>query len=130
MKYFRGFSHICRSRLSLRELRSATSGFEAVLLSLLHTRVSGEETSGLQSRSVLCICLEQCTGDAVADSASLSGHTAALDVDQNIKLICILRQHERLANDGLQSLKSEVIIDVSLIDRDLAGSRYKVNTGN
>ena len=130
MKYFRGFSHICWSRLSLRELRSATSGFEAVLLSLLHTRVSGKETSGLQSRSVLCICLKQCAGDAVTDRAGLAGHSAALNIDQYVELISVLSQHERLADDGLQGLKSEIIVDISLIDRDLTGSRYKVNTGN
>jgi len=32
MAYFRGFSRVCRSRLSLRELRCSTSRFEAVLV--------------------------------------------------------------------------------------------------
>ena len=46
--------------LSLGELRSATSGFEAVLLSFLHSRVASEETSLLQlAAEVFCIVLEQ-----------------------------------------------------------------------
>ena len=103
---------------SLGELRSSTSCLQTILLSLLHTRVSGKETCGLQSRSVLCVCLKQCAGDAVADRAGLAGHSAALDIDQYVELISVLSQHERLADDGLQGLKSEIVVDISLIDRE------------
>ena len=40
MAYFRAFLALLSCRLSLAELRSATSGFEAVLLTLFHTRIS------------------------------------------------------------------------------------------
>ena len=66
----------------------------------------------------------------MTNRAGLAGHSAALNIDQYVELISVLSQHERLADDGLQGLKSEIIVDISLIDRDLTGSRYKVNTGN
>ena len=53
MAYFRAFLALLSCRLSLAELRSATSGFEAVLLTLLHTRIAGQEASLLQD----CTCL-------------------------------------------------------------------------
>ena len=60
MAYFRAFLALLSCRLSLAELRSATSGLEAVLLSFLHSRVTGEETGLLQrSAEVLGIVLEQ-----------------------------------------------------------------------
>ncbi len=40
-----GFLGILKSRSALAELRCATSGFEAVLLTLLHTRIAGQEAS-------------------------------------------------------------------------------------
>ena len=40
MAYFRAFLALLSCKLSLAELRSATSGFETVLLSFFHTRIS------------------------------------------------------------------------------------------
>lgn len=64
----------------------------------------------------------------MTDSSSLSCVTAAMYVYDYIELICCACSHERLANDNFQSLKSEILIDVSFIDCDLACSRYKINS--
>ena len=53
MAYFRAFLALLSCRLSLAELRCATSGFEAVLLALLHTRIAGQETGLLQDGAVV-----------------------------------------------------------------------------
>ena len=66
-------------------------------------------------------------GDAVTDRAGLAGHAAALDIHKDIKLIRVLRENKRLANDRLKGLKSEIIIDITLVDRDLSGSRYEIH---
>ena len=58
-----------KSRSALAELRSATSGFEAVLLTLFHSRVTGQQAGSLQGRTVAVLDLQQRTGDAVADRA-------------------------------------------------------------
>ena len=44
MAYFRAFLVLLSCRLSLAELRSATSCLETVLLSLFHTRISGQDS--------------------------------------------------------------------------------------
>ena len=51
MAYFRAFLALLSCRLSLAELRCATSCFETVFLSLFHTRISGQEACFLQNRS-------------------------------------------------------------------------------
>ena len=78
MAYFRAFLALLSSRLSLAELRSAAGGFEAVLLTLFHSRVTGQEARFFQLRTQLvAVVLQQRTGDAVTDSTGLTGHTAA-----------------------------------------------------
>ena len=66
-------------RLSLGELRSATSGLETVLLSFLHTRVTRQETCLLEQGLVGFVGEDERTGDAVTDRACLPGDAAAAD---------------------------------------------------
>ena len=86
MAYFRAFLALLSCRLSLAELRCATSGFEAVLLSLLHSGVAGQEPGGLQSGAILGVHLQQGAADAVADGAGLAGDPAAGDGGGDIHL--------------------------------------------
>ena len=51
----------------------------------------------------------------MSDSASLSGVSAALYINQNIKLAVCFGSCHRLTNDNLQSLQSEILIDGSLL---------------
>ena len=110
-------------RLALAELRSATSGFETVLLSFLHSRVTGEETGLLQrSAEVLGIVLEQSSGDTVADSTGLTGNTAACNAANDVELLFGTGENERLTNDRLEGIKAEIIVDIAVVDRDLTGA--------
>ena len=70
---FQGFLTIS----ALGELGSTPRRFEAVLFALLHSRVAGQETGGLEDGAVALIDLQQGAGDAVADGAGLAGHAAA-----------------------------------------------------
>ena len=58
MAYFRAFLALLSCRLSLAELRSATSGFEAVLLALFHSGVAGQQTGFLQNGAHLIAVLQ------------------------------------------------------------------------
>ena len=107
-----------RAQLSLGELRSATSGLQTVLLSFLHSGVTGQETGGLQRSTELGVDGQQGTGDAVTDSAGLAGNAAAADGNDNIDLVDQLSGDQGLTNDQLQGLQTEVIIDVAAIDDD------------
>ena len=80
-----GFLSCFELKLSLAELRSATGCLEAVLLSFFHTRVAGQVSGLLQNASELRIRLKQSSCNAVSDGACLSGISAALYIDKDIK---------------------------------------------
>ena len=86
---------LMRDRLSLGELRCATSGLQTVLLSFLHSGVAGQETCSLQSGAQLGVQGQQVTGDAVTDRAGLTGNAAACDGDNNVNLANQLLQECR-----------------------------------
>ena len=130
MAYFRAFLALLSCRLALAELRCATSGFEAVLLTLLHTRIAGQEASLLQNRTILIALLQQGAGQAVADSASLAGNTAAGNADDDVVLALQAQQDQRRADDQLQGLQTEVVVDITIVDGDLAGAGVNANAGN
>lgn len=73
-------------RSALGELRCATCSLEAVLFTLLHSRVTGQETCGLQRCAVAVINEEQRAGDTMTDSAGLTGNAAACDGSFDVDL--------------------------------------------
>ena len=62
---------------ALGELRCTTGGLQTGLLTLLHTRITGQETGLLQGGTVLGIYQQQCAADAMAQSRS-EEHTSEL----------------------------------------------------
>ena len=107
---------------ALAELGSTTCSLQTVLLALLHTRIAGQEASLLQSSAVLIALLQQGAAQAVADSASLAGNTAAGNADDDIILALEAQQDQRRADDQLQGLQTEVVVDVTVVDGDLASA--------
>ena len=87
--------------LSLGELACATCGFETVLLSFLHTRVSREEACLLEKRAVRIVSEEERTGYAVTDRACLTGDAAALYVGNDVVLAYGVGNAERLIDNEL-----------------------------
>ena len=114
----------------LGELRSATSGLETVLLSLLHTRVAGQEAGGLQSGTVLSVGGQQSAGNTVTDSTGLTGDTATCDVGNDVELTGGAGNAEGLVDDELQGLETEVIIDGTAVDGDLTGAGIDANASD
>ena len=103
-------------------LGSATSGFEAVLLALLHSGVAGQEAGGLQSGAVLGVQAQQGAGHAVADGAGLAGDAAAGDGDNQVNLAQGVGGDQGLADQQLQGLQAEVLVDIAAVDGDGAGA--------
>src|SRR5699024_9687599 len=99
-----GFLSCFETVLSLAELRRTTGGFEAVFLTLFHSRVTGQVACCFQNRSVLSVCLKQSSCNAVSDSACLSCISAAFNINKDIKLAVCLSSNQRLTNDHFQSL--------------------------
>ena len=116
--------------LSLGELGRATSGFETVLLSFLHTRVSREETGLLEKRAVGVVGEEKRTGNAVTDRAGLTGDAAAFDVGDDVIFANSVGNAERLVDNELEGFQAEIIVDVTAVDGDLAGTGIQTNAGD
>ena len=121
-----GFLSCFELKSALAELRSAAGGLEAVFLTLFHSRITCEESCALEHRSVISVCLKESSCNTVTDCSSLSCVTAAFYVYDYIEFVCCACSYERLAYNNLQSLKSEILVDISFIDRDLTCSRYKL----
>ena len=120
-----------RKCLCLGELVSTSCSLQAVLLSFLHSGVSGEVACALEhGTEVLGVVLEQSSGDTVTDRARLTGHAAAGDVADNVKAIGKTCQLEGLTDDNLECVKTEVIVDLSVVDDNLACSLVKSDSGN
>ena len=109
-------------KLSLGELGCATGGLQAVLLSFLHSGVTGQETSSLQSCTVLGVQAQQSAGQAVTDSASLAGNAATSDGNDNVNLANQVSADQGLIDDQLQGLQTEVVVDVAAVDDHGAGA--------
>ena len=120
-----------RKILALGELRCATSGLQTVLLALLHTRIAREETGLLQDGAVLGVDQQQSAGNAVAQSAGLTGNAAAFNGGNDVDLAELLGSGERLTDDHLQGLETEILVDVAAVDGDGAGAVLEeVNAGD
>ena len=128
MRRIRILSKICK--LSLRELACTTCGFETVLLSFLHSRVTGQKSRSFESRTVIFVRLKECTGESVTDSTRLTRNAAAFDGRNDIELTDGAGNIEGLIDDELESLKAEIIVYISVVDDDFAGAGVKTDSGN
>ena len=126
MAYFRAFLALLSCRLSLAELRSATSGFEAVFLTLFHSRITSQESCFFQNWSVVVVYSQKGTCNTVTDCSCLSCVSAAVNVYDHVKFISGLCSCQRLTNDNFQGLQTKILIDVSFIDGNFTSSRYKI----
>ena len=116
---------------ALGELRCATSGLQTVLLALLHTRIAGQEAGLLQNGAVLGVHQQQGAADAVAQRTGLAGHAAALDGGNDVHFAQGVGGVQRLTDDHLQRLQTEILVDAAAVDGDGAGAVLKqVHTGN
>ena len=66
----------------------------------------------------------------MANSACLTGNAAACNAADNIILIGSAGENERLTNDELECFKTEVIVNISVVNGNLSGTCIKTNTGN
>ena len=126
-----GFLGILKLRSALGELRCATGCFQTVLLSLLHSGVTGQETSGLQSSAEFRIDLKQGAGNAVTDCAGLTGNAAACNGADDVNGTQSLGSNQRLTNDQLQGVQTEILVNVTAIDGDgTSAALIQANTSN
>ena len=118
-------------KLSLRELRRAASCLQAVLLSFLHSRVAGQETCSLERGAKLGVDAQQCACNAVTDGACLTGDAAAFDGADQVDLAQKVSGSQRLTDDHLQGIETEIIVDIATVDGNGAGAALiQANAGD
>ena len=100
---------------------------QTVLFALLHSRIAGKEPCLFQRAAKLRICGEQRAGDAVTNRARLAGRAAAVDVDVHVILFGKVRENQGRTDDHLEGFETEILVDVTLVDRDVAGAGEKTN---
>ena len=115
------FEITCKTS-ALGELGSAAGCFETVLLAFLHSGVAGQETILLEERSVLVGGEQESAGNTVTDGAGLAGNAAALNGGNDIAGAEKAGGLHGLTDEKLKSLKTKVIVDVSVVDGDGAGA--------
>ena len=94
-----------------------------------HTHIVYIEKNGevlFQSGEVL----SDSARDMLTDRSCLSGVTAALYVDDHIKLSVCLGSYQRLTNNHLQGLQTKILVDVSLIYGNIACTWYQIYSCN
>ncbi len=76
------------------------------------------------------ISCEERSCNTVTDSACLTCDTAADNVYDDVELACSVGYAERLVDDELQCFESEVIVNVTTVDSDLACTGIKSYASN
>ena len=67
----------------------------------------------------------------MADSTGLTGYAAAGDGDDNVNLAQQIGGDQRLTDDQLQGVQTEILVDVTAVDDDGTGAVFvNANTGN
>ena len=64
----------------------------------------------------------------MTDSTGLTGNAAAGYTANDIELFGGFGKCERLTNDELEGFKTEIIVNVSAVDRDFAGACIYANS--
>lgn len=117
------------AKLSLGELRCLARLVQTVLLAFLLSGVAFEVACFFQGCAVgFLVADAECTGDAVADGARLTRHTAAVDVDDDVELVRCGNGFEGLIDDKTHCVEGEVILEGALVDGDVAFTGDKTHS--
>ena len=66
----------------------------------------------------------------MTDRACLTGDAAALYVGNDVVLAYGVGNAERLIDNELEGFKTEILVDVTTVDGDLAGTGIQTNAGD
>ena len=111
--------------LTFGELACFSCFLETVFLTFFHSWITGKQTCTLQYFSVVCIYIQQCSGNAVTNSSGLTCTAAALDVGNYVISGGGSCQFQRLFNNQFKSSQIEVILQIAAIDCNITLSRYQ-----
>jgi hypothetical protein len=119
------------SRLTLAELEATTCARLTGLLALDFASVAGEETGGLEGRTVgLFIYLAKSAGDSETNGLCLTFGTSTYEGNLDVKLTSSTGDLEGLVGDVLEGALLEVLFHGAVVDDELARTGYYINTSD
>src|SRR3954452_20078427 len=118
------------SKSALAELRALTGLLQTGLAALLDPGVAGEEATALEVAAELGVDLGERAGDAVANRPGLAADAAAVDADEDVDVALVPGDHERLLDHRLVQRPREELLEVALVDRDLAVAGQQGDAGD
>src|SRR5260363_238977 len=74
--------------------------------------------------------MDECARDAMTHCAGLSGLTAAVHIDFNIKSLIVFCQMKRLTNNHQRSFARKILIHRLIVNDDSSLTRFSKNTGD
>src|SRR5690606_6254689 len=117
----------CEAELALRVLRTLTRFAQTDLLTLDFAGIASNETGLAQCRTQRFVVFHQRASDAVADCASLTTHTTTENGDVDVELLTGFSQFKRLTNNHPSGFTTEEVIQLAVVDGDLASTRAQEN---
>jgi len=119
-----------REPLSLGELRAAPGSPEAVLLSLFHAAVSGEETGMPKRIGQFGVKGLEGSGNTETASAGLAGRATAVDSDRNFDSGTLPDLVESAEDKRPVLYRWKVVTDLTAVDRQFAVPRLQAHASN
>lgn len=116
--------------LPLNELEAASRFLAAVLLRFLHARIACEEPAGSQLFAQAIVILEQRASDAELDRAGLASDAAAVGAGTNIEPAIHREMDEWAADEDLQHRSTKILLEVSIVDADVALAGRQPDAGD
>src|SRR5208283_5258125 len=112
-------------RSALRELGPLAGLLETGLLALLDARIARQEAASLQLPAEMRVGDDQRTGDPVSQRAGLGGDTTAVHPRDHVHPALIGDRLERLADDALQCLAGEELLERLAVDHVRSRARLE-----
>ena len=104
--------------LTLGVLRPLSRFMTAVFFSFNRARIASDKAGFFERATKIWIQFHQCPCDPVANSASLSGVSATIHVDINIKATAGLRDFKGLHDDHACRFTAKILLQSSVVDSD------------
>lgn len=117
----------CKYGLTFRELETGASGALTIFFTFFGARITRQETGMFEGRTEVGIVIDERASNAVKDGASLSGFTAAADVDDDVEIVGEVDELERLTQNHAKRRTVEILVDALLVDGNIAFAGTEVN---
>src|SRR5690606_22806940 len=117
------------SASALGELRGAAGLVQTDLLALDLAGVAGHEAGLAQFGLQRFVVLDQRAGDAQADRTGLAGGAAADGGDDDVEVVRVLGEFQRLAHDHARGLAAEELVQRTAVDGDVAAALAQEHAG-